>query len=68
MPEQAVPVSMHAWMDNLRRTPPGPEIQDYLTIRQDTRQSLGEWERKNAADVSDTLIFDFLIDGMCMTG
>ena len=62
--DQPIPVSVHAWMDGLHRESPSTDIKDYLTISSSTSARFGEWQRIFAGDVSDTLVFDFLIDGM----
>lgn len=61
MYEQAIPVSVHAWMDGLHKIAPSFEIQDYLTISETSK--ISNSEKEYAADVSDTIIFDFIIDG-----
>lgn len=60
--EQAIPVSVHAWMDGLERISPSFSIQDYLTIAE-ISPSISNSEKAYAADISDTIIFDFIIDG-----
>jgi len=59
-PEQDIPVSMHAWMEGLITTAPKFDVQDYLAFYDQPKFSKDQ--KKHAADVSDTMIFDFLID------
>jgi len=49
-------------MEGLRRTYPSHTIQNFLTLKPG-QVGLAGWERRFAGDVSDTLLFDFLIDG-----
>lgn len=50
-------------MEGLRRKYPSETIQAFLTLKPG-QGGLAGWEKRFAGDVSDTLIFDFLIDGM----
>jgi hypothetical protein len=62
--EQPIPVSVHAWMDGLERKEPSRDIRDYLTFPPFRAPLvLNASEHESALDVSDTLIFDYLIDG-----
>ena len=62
LPSQPIPVSVHAWVDGLRTTPPPQVVQNYLILAK-IKTNLSHRDKKYAADVSDTLIFDFLLDG-----
>ena len=61
--EQAIPVSVHAWFDGLNREDPPLITKEYLTLQVKSNQNMGNWEKTYAADVSDTIVFDFIIDG-----
>lgn len=66
MPEQEIPVSMHGWMEGLNQSPPGLNIQEFL-LHVKNFGNLHIRDRMRAAEVSDTLIFDYLLDGATST-
>jgi len=58
VPEHNVDLTLSAWMDGLRATPPSDDVKRMLTQPMSVDREQAEYLR----DVSNTLVFDFLVD------
>jgi hypothetical protein len=67
MPTYQIPVTLIAWIEGMRIAPPSLAIQDIMThhIPRPTNDS---FLTETLAQVSDVLVFDFLLDGMGWDG
>lgn len=50
------------WMEDLKRSIPSLDVRDALTIKDNTPLPEDKVDRKYCGDVSDKLVFDFIID------
>lgn len=58
VPEHDVDLTLSAWMDGLRETPPSDLVKEKLT----KPMKVAEEDKEYLRDVSNTLVFDFLVD------
>lgn len=58
VPEHDVDLTLSAWMDGLRETPPSDLVKEKLT----KPMMVAEEDKEYLRDVSNTLVFDFLVD------
>eukprot|EP01094_Clydonella_sp_ATCC50884_P016924 TRINITY_DN2863_c0_g1_i3.p1 TRINITY_DN2863_c0_g1~~TRINITY_DN2863_c0_g1_i3.p1 ORF type:complete len:474 (-),score=151.30 TRINITY_DN2863_c0_g1_i3:340-1761(-) len=60
LPSYEVPVTLHAWVEGLVTRYPALELYDFLTFEGHIQENAKILSY--AADISDTLVFDFLVD------
>ena len=64
LPERTIYVSLSGWLEGVGASPPTFAMQDYLIHK--TNSIPAQYAAK-VGMVSDTLVFDFLVDGSCLS-